>query len=257
MINDYFIIDCIIIIIRIFVDEKTAIATAHNLSLSYSHSHSPYYNGQGKQLPWELTLPNIEVMEIVHNLFISFPLSLSLSSLQMSVTPEGLATVPALFSSNFTEPEPLGLPWLPEKGSKSQKGTVWDLSSSSSSSCSSSSSTSLEDNTNFTSTSPPLIKLIISEWLLKLLYKKEEQQDVTMATVKFEKANCSFGYKTRGRSRCAWLKGFIDEIAGVEGAINDSYHGNLKYVHVYMYTYDHALCTCTCVMNVCVLHIMM
>ena len=78
-----------------------------------------------------------------------------------------------------------------------------------------------------------------------------------MATVKFEKANCSFGYKTKGRSRRAWLKGFIDEIAGVEGANNDSYHGNLKYVHVYMYTYDHALCTFTCVMNVCVLHIMM
>ena len=72
MINDYFIIDCIIIIIRIFVDEKTTIATAHNLSLSYSHSHSPYYTGQGKQLPWELTLPNIEVMKIVYNLFISF-----------------------------------------------------------------------------------------------------------------------------------------------------------------------------------------
>ena len=254
MIYDYFIIDFIIIIIRIFVDEKTTIATAHNLSLSYSHSHSPYCTGQGKQLPWELTLPNIEVMKIVYNLFISF--SLSLSSLQMSVTPEGLATVPALFSSNFTEPEPLGLPWLPEKGSKSQKGTVWDLSSSSSSSCSSSSSTSLEDNTNFTSTSTssPLIKLIISEWLLKLLYKKEEQQDVTMATVKFEKANCSFGYKTRGKSRCSWLKGFIDEIAGVEGANNDSYHGNLKYVHVHMYTYatmhyvnvhvGHDVCVC-------------
>ena len=64
-----------------------------------------------------------------------------------------------------------------------------------------------------------------------------------MATVKFEKANCSFGYKTKGRSRRAWLKGFIDEIAGVEGAINDSYHGNLKYVHVYMYTIHTRPCT--------------
>ena len=80
-----------------------------------------------------------------------------------------------------------------------------------------------------------------------------------MATVKFEKANCSFGYKTKGRSRWLWLKGYIDEIAGVEGANNDSYHGNLKYVHAYMYIYEysHALCTCTCVMDVCVLHIMM
>ena len=153
----------------------------------------------------------------------------------MSVTPQGLANIPVLFSSNFSEPEPLK---LPERTAYNRKKGSSDLSSSSSSSFSSSSSSSIDDNVHVHGSIPsssPLIKLVINDWLLKLLYSQEDQQNVTLATVKLEKVESTFGYKVSGRSRKVWLKGFIDEIAGVEGSLNDNYHGNWRYKK-YMYT---------------------
>ena len=233
-----------IILFRIFISEKTAIATAHELSFTYSHIHYPF-SSEGKAVPpppWKLTIPNLEVLYLCYHLFFILPffspLFLTLF-LQMSVTPQVLANIPALISSNFSEPEPLK---LPERTAHNYKKGTSDLSSSSSSSFSSSFS-SVDDNVHVPgsiSSSSPLIKLVINDWLLKLLYSQLDQQNVTMATVKLEKVESTFGVKVSRRSRKVWLKGFIDEIAGVEGSLNDNYHGNWRYIWC-----THT-CTCTC-----------
>lgn len=138
----------------------------------------------------------------------------------MSFTPEALATAPVLIKSNFTEKEPLGLPWQPTRVTM-MTGHAPPFDSQPSSS-----SISSEESDKEETTPTPLIELTLSNWVW-LLYLHGEQGRVVMATITLSKCTACMCI---GSQNEVWLSGCVKEVTGVEGTHSDQYHDDWRWV---------------------------
>ena len=143
------------------------------------------------------------------------------------MTAESVATVPVIISSNFTEPEPLGLPY--KSRTTSQEQIQFDhtsyLKSESPRYRKASTDTKSDESEDDL---PPIIELVTDCWTW-VLYHEEVQQSTIMTTIVFHKTNIGFGTNA-ANNKGVWFKGCIQDIIGVEGAYCDSYHSIRRYL---------------------------
>lgn len=143
------------------------------------------------------------------------------------MTAESVATVPVIISSNFTEPEPLGLPCTSHI--TSQEGIQSDhasyLKSESPRYRKASTDTKSDESEDDL---PPVIELVTEHWTW-VLYHEEVQQCMVMTTIVFHKTIIGFGTNAVN-NKGMWFKGCIQDIIGVEGAYSDSYHSIRRYL---------------------------